>query len=177
MNVLLTGSKQVGKTSVCQAVVELARAGGHRPQGVLSPALYNGAGARVGFEALDIGSGQRWMLAHMDRELDGPRVGPFAFDSAGLARAVEVIQAACNGAPLLVVDEIGPLELERKEGLATALDLLPLPTPGHVLLVVRPTLLPQLHGFMGEPTSIYTVTECNRDILAAHVVREFWPHD
>ena len=36
MNVLLTGKRQVGKTTVCKQVAELARGLGHDPAGVLT---------------------------------------------------------------------------------------------------------------------------------------------
>ena len=181
MNVLLTGTRQVGKTSVCQAVAELARARGHDIQGVLSPALhcYDENSAKVGFEALDAGSGQRWLLAHTEQGLDGPRIGPYVFDAAGLARAIEVLERACHATDgLLLVDEIGPLELERSQGFAPILDRLPLQGPGHVLIIVRPALLPALRRRLSRADfSIYTVTEHNREILPGHIVREFWPDD
>jgi len=179
MNVLLTGTRQVGKTSVCQAVAELARARGHDIQGVLSPAMHDGNSAKVGFEALDAGSGQRWLLAHTEQGLDGPRIGPYVFDAAGLARAIGVLKRACDATDgLLLVDEIGPLELERGQGVAPILDRLPLQGPGHVLIVVRPALLPALRRRLSRADfSIYTVTEHNRETLPGHIVREFWPDD
>jgi nucleoside-triphosphatase THEP1 len=150
----------VGKTTVCQAVAELARRRGYRPDGVITPALYacpadwelgigNWELMKVGFEAVDVGSGERWLLARTDpstilrqgsgqalrqgsgqgsghrRELSGPRVGPYSFDPAGLARALRVLRrAATAGCDLLMVDEIGPLELEQGQGFAPILDLI-----------------------------------------------------
>ena len=158
--ILLTGRRGVGKTTVCQAVAELARRRGYRPGGVITPALYacpepvlsracpersrrvegrsrrDSRGAKVGFEAVDVGSGERWPLARTDQELGGPRVGPYSFDSAGLARALRVLRRAATAGTgatnrrnsavpcdLLMVDEIGPLELEQGEGFAPILDL------------------------------------------------------
>ena len=122
--VLLTGRRGVGKTTVCQAVAELARRRGYRPGGVITPALYNSHGVKVGFEAVDVGSGQRWPLALTERELGGPRIGPYSFDPDGLSRALGVLmRAATPGCDLLMVDEIGPLELEQGKGFAPILDL------------------------------------------------------
>ena len=179
MNVLLTGTRQVGKTSVCQAVAELARARGYDLEGVLSPALHDGNSVKVGFEALDAGSGQHWLLAHTEKRLDGPRMGPYVFDAAGLARAIGVLKRACDATDgLLLVDEIGPLELKRGQGFAPILDRLQFQGPGHVLIVVRPALLPALRRRLSRADfSIYTVTEHNREILPGHIVRELWPDD
>lgn len=177
-NALLTGTKQVGKSTVCQRVAELARARGYRAGGVLTPALHDGNGAKTGFEALDVGSGQRWLLALTEQGLDGPQIGPYAFDAAGLAQAIAVLKQACAAATdLLVVDEIGPLELEHGQGFAPVLDLLPLQGPGHVLIVVRPALLPALQRRLNRVDfSIYTVTAGNRGLLPAHIAQELWPH-
>ena len=175
MKLFLTGKRGVGKTSVCQAVVESARARGRRPQGVLSIALFDGSGVKVGFEAMDAGSGQRWLLAHTAQPLDGPRIGPYVLDTLGLARAIDVLKRACSTPDLMILDEVGPLEIERNEGFAPVLDILPLEGPGHLLIVVRPSLLPEMRRRLGRDSGIYTVSEGNRDILPAHMVQELWP--
>jgi nucleoside-triphosphatase THEP1 len=177
MNMLLTGLRQVGKSTVCQAVAELARTEGRQPRGILSPALFDSSGQKVGFEALDVSTGERWLLAHIERELDGPRIGPYVLDSAGLQKAVTVLTQACERADLMLVDEIGPLELMRNEGFAPVLDKLPLQGPGHLLLVIRPSLVAEVRRRLGRGFAICTVTEGNRSVLPEHVLREFWPDD
>jgi nucleoside-triphosphatase THEP1 len=220
--ILLTGRRGVGKTTVCQAVAELARRRGYRPDGVITPALYArpeqsrracpelsrracpadwelGIGdwelTKVGFEAVDVGSGERWPLAHTDpstilrqgsghcQELDGPRVGPYSFAPAALARALRVLRRAISaGCDLLMVDEIGPLELEQGEGFAPILDLLPVEGPTHTLIVVRPALLHplllRLRGAVGRPCrtgfTVFSVTEENRDELPLQIVETLW---
>jgi nucleoside-triphosphatase THEP1 len=64
-------------------------------------------------------------------------VGPYSFDPAALARALRVLRKAAtlrqafdraqdtaSGCDLLIVDEIGPLELEQGKGFAPILDLI-----------------------------------------------------
>lgn len=196
----------MGKTTVCQAVVELARRRGYRPGGVITPALHNSHGAKVGFEAMDVGSGERWPLARTDplttlrpfdfaqgrlcsgrgsghrQELGGPRVGPYSFDPAALARALRVLRrAATAGCDLLMLDEIGPLELEQGQGFAPILELLPSamesrPTAiRNLLIVVRPAFLDQLLlHFRGTECTVFRVTEENRDELPLRIVEELW---
>ena len=198
--ILLTGRRSVGKTTVCQAVAELARRRGYRPGGVITPALYNNHGTKVGFEAVDVGSGERWPLARTDpsatlrqgsgqalrlcsgqgsghrQELGGPQVGPYSFDPAGLARALEVLKRAISaGCDLLMVDEIGPLELEQGKGFAPILDLLPAEGPTHTLIVVRPALLDQLLLHLrGTEFTVFTVNEENRNKLPLRIVEKLW---
>jgi len=53
---------------------------------------------------------------------------------------------------LLIVDELGQLELKRNGGLTEAVALLeagPFPAAGHALIVVRETLLPLIEGHFG----------------------------
>jgi len=184
----LTGRRGVGKTTVCQAVAELARRRGYRPGGVITPALYACPEPRrracpadweltkVGFEALDVGSGQRWPLAHTDRDLGGSRVGPYSFDPTALARALKVLERAISAVcDLLMVDEIGPLELEQGEGFAPILDLLPFEGPTHTLIVVRPALLGPLRLRLRDTESaVFSVTEENRDELPLRIVEKLW---
>jgi nucleoside-triphosphatase THEP1 len=142
----------------------------------------------MGFEAVDVGSGERWPLARTDQELGGPRVGPYSFDPAGLARALKVLRrAATAGCDLLIVDEIGPLELEQGEGFAPILDLLPAEGPTHTLIVVRPAFVHQLllhlrkmvrpgspEPSFATPFKTFSVTEENRDKLPLRIVEELW---
>ena len=177
MNILLTGARGAGKTTVCRKLAEMARAKGFQPQGVVCPALYDDVGIKVGFEAEDAGSGERWLLAHTDLESGGPQIGPYVFDSFGLARANGVLERACQGSELLMLDEVGPLELKRGEGFAPILSILPLQGQGHVFIVVRPSLLAELRSRLGHDFSIYTVSEGNREVLPVHIGRELWPDD
>jgi nucleoside-triphosphatase THEP1 len=179
VNLLLSGQIGVGKTSVCQKVVELAQAQGHHPRGVLTPPLVDASGAKIGFEALDVGSGRRWLLAHTKRDRGGPRIGPYTFDRRGLDRAIDLLRDAIEGgADLLIVDEIGPLELEQGNGFAPVLDQLPLHGPGHILLVVRPALLQELRRRLSSAdVTIFTVTRGNRDNLPHRMMRELWADD
>jgi nucleoside-triphosphatase THEP1 len=176
----------VGKTTVCQVVAELARRRGYRPGGVITPALYSSHGAKLGFEAVDVGSGERWPLAHTDQKMGGPRVGPYSFDPTGMARALKVLERAISaGCDLLMVDEIGPLELEQGEGFAPILELLPSaamesrPTAiRNLLIVVRPALLDQLlRHLRGTQCSIFSVTEENRDELPLRIVEKLWGNE
>jgi len=173
----------VGKTTVCQAVAELARQRGYRPGGVVTPALYDDHGAKVGLEAMDVSSGERWLLARTDPSPGsghhperGPRVGPYSFDPTALARALKVLRkAATAGCDLLMVDEIGPLELEQGEGFAPVLDLLPPGMPTHTLIVVRPELLDALRlRLRSTSPAVFNVTRENRDALPRQIIEELW---
>jgi nucleoside-triphosphatase THEP1 len=158
--VILTGGRGVGKSTVCQRTVELARAGGHTCGGVVT--LRHADGSR---EVLDARTGHRRRLT-VDPDF-GPCViqGRFCFDPQTLAWADDVLAQAvpCH---LLVVDELGPMELVRGEGWARAIDVLERGDFALAIVVVRPELLALARRRLpSRPADVLTVTLDNRDAV------------
>lgn len=132
---ILTGERGVGKTTLC---LELARG---RPGfvGIVSPAIFDDSGAKVGFSALCLETGERWDLGRSDIRLDGPRYGKYSFSAAGFTRALGCLERALRLTDSVVVlDELGPLEMQEDGGFAPALPLLR--EASRVLVVTRPGL-------------------------------------
>jgi nucleoside-triphosphatase THEP1 len=176
MNVLLTGERQVGKTTVCKQVIELAHGLGHDPAGMLAPALPDKDGFPVAYHALIVADGEQRLLARADGDLGGPRTGRYSFDAGVLSwvigRLRRVISQGCD---LLIVDEIGPLELEQGEGLAPLLSDLSGGRLPPLLLVVRSELAGRLQKQLpGIPFRTFTVTQDNRQALPEAIVKELF---
>jgi nucleoside-triphosphatase THEP1 len=89
--------------------------------GILSLPRFDSAGLKCGIDVLDVATGERQPLA--DRSAGGGKtIGNYSFDEKSLSWAVERLEAAiASGADLLVVDEIGPLELVRRQGFVAVL--------------------------------------------------------
>jgi nucleoside-triphosphatase THEP1 len=144
---LVTGERGVGKTTFCRLLVEAARSArpGIAVAGILSlKALVEGAEAAI--EAIDVASGQRRRLAVRRRETDaadGPSTTRWQFTAAALAWGDTVLRAA-TPCELLVVDELGPLELERGEGWRSGLAAVDSGAYRDAFVVVRPELLDQV---------------------------------
>lgn len=104
--VLLTGSPGCGKTTLIQRVLERLE----RPAGGFFTQELRQAGIRKGFEIVTL-DGRRGLLAHVD--LPGPlRVGRYRLNMRGLEElAAASIRDAVAAGNLVVVDEIGPMEL------------------------------------------------------------------
>lgn len=138
--VLLTGERGEGKTTLCAELAETARRRGYVVAGILSPGWWSD-GRRAGYRVQDLLSGESRPLA-LRSAADGPiRQGEFVFDAAGLSfgRAA-LARGVAAGADLLIVDEVGPLEL-RGEGWAPELDRLHAHPTSATLWVVRPELV------------------------------------
>jgi nucleoside-triphosphatase THEP1 len=110
--------------------------------GILSPAVLED-GEKVVIEALDLRSGERRLLARR-RKGDSPTSGlltpAWAFDEATTAWANSVLQCATS-CDLLIVDELGVLEMERNLGWTAGLAAVSAGKYRYALVVVRPQLL------------------------------------
>lgn len=139
---LVSGDRQVGKTSFCQAWVDLARVAGWQTAGVLSIAVFE-EGEKTAIDVENLRSGERRRLASkLAGSCDGPRLGPWQFCAAALAWADDCLKNA-SPCDLLVVDELGPLEFERRLGWQSGLAIVTEGEYKTALVVVRPECLEQ----------------------------------
>jgi nucleoside-triphosphatase THEP1 len=110
--VIVTGSVDSGKTSWCR---ELAAA---NPgcAGVLLLKVYM-EGERIGYDALRLPAGDRLPFARVEGYepsgwIAAQRVGPFSISWAGLRAANARLTEAARQPGDIIVDEVGPLELD-----------------------------------------------------------------
>ena len=166
----------MGKTTVCKQVAELARELGYDPAGVLAPALLDEDGLPAAYHALMVSDGQQRLLARANGDLGGPRTSRYSFDADVFSWVIGRLRAAISqGCDLLIVDEIGPLELERGRGLAPLLSDLSARRLPPLLLVVRPELIGQLQNrFPNIPFRTFTVTQENRQALPGAIIKELF---
>ena len=168
---LLTGAIGAGKTTVAERVADLARRQGLVCGGLLAPALTNRSGTKIGILAVDLLTGDRRTLARTDRELGGPTAGVHSFDAAALTWAAGAIEAAIGACDLLIVDEIGRLELLGRAGLAAVVPRLASGEVRRSLVLVRASLLAELQATL-DPVDqvVFAVSAENRDQLPPHIL-------
>jgi nucleoside-triphosphatase THEP1 len=138
--ILLTGERGSGKTTLCSAIVENARRAKWQVTGVISPADFV-EGHKTAIDILNLASGRRRKLAHLRRSGDEGTLTPqWTFDEQGLEWGNSALKAAvpCD---LLVIDEFGPLELLRGQGLTAGLEAVESGLFSLALAVIRPELL------------------------------------
>jgi len=135
------GEPGSGKTNWCREYIDNRRKRGATVGGILCPAIEQ-QGQRVGSNALDLLTGQAVPFARLSDHSPfkaGEKIGDYIISREGISFACGAIeQAVENRCDLIVIDEVGPMELDGK-GLISAVELA-LASAVKVLIVVRSSL-------------------------------------
>jgi nucleoside-triphosphatase len=157
--VIVTGGRGAGKTTWCLELNRRAAEAGLAPHGLISPPVFAG-GEKLGIDLLRLPDGERRRLAGRigNGSLPPPR-GPatpdWGFDASTLEWADRFL-GELPGGDLLILDELGPLELKRQTGLTAGLGLIDSRRYRLSCVVIRPELLSlaQVRWPWGEPLEI-----------------------
>lgn len=174
MFILLTGKPKAGKTTACWKALPGLRSGGVKMAGFISPPILDANGKKTGIVMVDLASGKHQTFAHVAAPGESTDVGAYRIEE----HAVEWAQAVLSTALLanidwLVIDEIGPLELQKGKGFAFALEPLAdsLRVP-NALVIVRPELVGVLAERLGRTDLVrFEVTDENRATAPASLTR------
>lgn len=163
MNILITGRPGVGKTTLILRVLE----GFGMDSGGFYTRELREKGKRVGFELCTL-EGKRGVLAHTD--IKGHfRVGKYGVDLSGLEElGVKAVNRAIRNQSLIIIDEIGKMELYSTKFRQKVTEALNSSTP--VLATIGPQAIPFLQKIKSRPDVEYIeVTPNNRDDLVTHI--------
>ena len=136
---IITGDREAGKTRFCQAVLHEARRRHLTVAGILSPAIFS-QGKKMVIEAEDPASSEKHLLATLREEVPDAITRRWKFDDNAMKWASTVIgrSTPCD---LLIIDELGPLELEHQQGWIEGIQALDSRMYRAALVVIRPELL------------------------------------
>ncbi|MGB4568496.1 MAG: nucleoside-triphosphatase, partial [Dysgonamonadaceae bacterium] len=126
------------------------------------------------YGAVNAATGEERPFLRKNNEDGGLRVGSFSIDSAGLEFGQKAIARAMD-ANLLMIDEIGKLELEGG-GWHNELNALPLEKQLFIVLSVRLECVNDvINKWDLHPSAIYNVSEseCTPDTLASEIAAYF----
>jgi nucleoside-triphosphatase len=105
----ITGRPGIGKTTVLLKAAEELKAKGYHVGGMISKEVRQ-EGKRVGFEIVDLTGVKGW-LSHVEQRV-GPQVGKYKVNLGDLnSIGANAILDASKNADVVVIDEIGPMEL------------------------------------------------------------------
>ena len=111
----LTGKPGIGKTSLSLNVAQSVKESGYKLGGMVSREVRENE-VRIGFEIQDLKTGEKGWLAHK-KLIRGPRLGKYFVNLDDLENiGVRAISDTLDDQDinLLVIDEIGPMELLSK---------------------------------------------------------------
>lgn len=167
--IAITGRPGCGKTTLIRRVVE-ALQGRLSIGGIYTEEVREGR-ARKGFAIIDIATGRRGVLAHIDLEA-GPRVGKYRVNLKDIEElAVPAIREALETKGLLVIDEIAPMELASSEFVKIVKEALK--SEKHLLFAVQQRSSHPLAVRIRQEFSVYEVAPSNRDGLFRKLVALF----
>jgi len=113
MLIFITGRPGIGKSTVCKRVIDALKSLNLRVGGVICPEVRVGR-SRVGFKIIDLLSSSEGWLAHVNLKT-GVRVGKYGVNLRDLESiGVNAILNALSSADVIVIDEVGPMELKSK---------------------------------------------------------------
>ncbi len=112
-NILLTGRPRIGKSTIIQRVVEKLRSAGFRNIGGFYTAEIRVGGERVGF-MINTLDGKTGRLAEVGFE-SPYKLGKYGIDMKSFEDiALPALESAIHGDGLIVIDEIGYMELKSR---------------------------------------------------------------
>jgi nucleoside-triphosphatase len=176
----LTGQPRIGKSTLMKEMIARLKARGVGVGGMLTADIHEG-GQRVGFSLEDIRTGEKGILAHVQLNRSGPTVGKYTVNLADLDRlGTQAITEALARPELqiLLIDEIGPMELKSRRFVA-ALEKA-LASDKHLILTVHQRSAHELVQRIKRTFAITEVTVANRDDLPAVIMetlREITNHN
>ncbi len=146
---VLTGERSTGKTLVCTDLAAEGRARGLDVAGILTAP--SGPELHAPRQVIDIRSGSNRLFGVPSDGGTDPLTPRWSLNADVFAWATEVVMSA-TPCDLLIVDELGPLELTGGRGWVRALDVLRRGDYGAALVVCRPGLLGELEASLREAT-------------------------
>ncbi len=164
--VLVTGERQIGKSTVCQKLVKRLSRADYQLSGLLT--------RRTGphdLEVTELHTAQTYSLTvPFDPKVDRP-LGNFMFSPEAIRRSNAALDT-CFPIQVFFLDELGPLELQHHKGWVKVIAMLAEQAYGIAFVVIRPTLLMQaIDAFSATIYTVVRVRENNRDALPVTLYR------
>ncbi len=162
MNIIVTGAIGIGKTTVCQRVIEIAGSQGFACDGVIT---YKNSGGDIVIQ--NVRTGETKTLASTRSIYSGPCTAKYCFNPEGIEFGIKAINSGIS-ADISVVDELGHLEL-RGQGFTAVIEQVAAGQFRNCILVIRKELLPAFLSRLKVETTIFEATLENRNQLPGKI--------
>ena len=166
--IVLTGRPGTGKTTVLERTLEHLDRDGFAVAGLIQPGKFQD-GTKVGFSIRDLWTGREALLARRTSRESGQHGTGFPFEEEGLELARQALAFVPKDA-ILVVDELGPVELRGQGHMPALRRALESRPPRVLILVVRRHLVPALLAALSATDAHVIDVEAGGNEAVARVV-------
>jgi nucleoside-triphosphatase len=138
---ILTGELGIGKSTCCASIAEQARAAGFTVSGLFSQGVFE-RGEKIGIDLVAVETSERRRLGYLKRfGGQGLPVGKWFFNPDTIAWGNDILRKTglCD---LIIIDELGALDLDRGGGFQEGIRLLDEDCYHRALVVVRSEWVP-----------------------------------
>jgi len=141
--IIITGKRGEGKTTFLKKITSALKAEGLETKGFLSSAVYKD-GEKIGYRLLSISDNTEMNFISVNEHFGEINLGKYYFSDEGLEWGNNILKSYNgNDNDILIIDEIGPLELSGK-GWSESLDNLATLTQFNMIWVVRKEFLDEV---------------------------------
>jgi nucleoside-triphosphatase len=175
LRVFLTGEPGCGKTTVIRRIAGILANQGMKIGGIISGEIRPGA-VRVGFSLEDLLTHENGILAHVNLT-DGPRLGKYRVNLSDIERVgATAIRRAIAEADLVIVDELGPMELHSAPFIAAV--EMALQSPKHLIATIHKRASHRLvAAIKSNPNyQVIEITVDNREQMPSKIVEQLTTH-
>jgi len=166
--VVVTGPSDGGKTNTVTGLSSRLQNDGVRVFGFVQPGVYEEE-QKVGFRLRDVATGEEAVLATRGTRREGRYGTYFQFFDEGFELGRKALQRVKPGS-LLVIDELGPVELRGEGHMPAVRDALAVPDLIGAVIVVRRHLVPSLLAELNASDAIVIDVEKTGDRAADAVL-------
>ena len=171
MTIIITGEIGVGKTTVCQKFIDLARSRGYQCAGVIT---YKRAEGDIIIE--DVKTGETREFASTQQIYSRPHTTKYYFNPEAIDFGIRAIDKGSDS-DINLIDELGILELDG-QGFSQVPEQINKRQFKKCLVVIRKQLLQDFLSLLVSKPLVFETTADNRNELPADIFRvAFTGHD
>jgi iron complex transport system ATP-binding protein len=135
MHIIITGGIQSGKSTMAAELLAFLKEKKIAAAGILAPGLWRN-NQRRGFDLIDLKNGKKYRLARRRTDLNETDLTPFEFFPEGMKAGTRALtRVNCRKASVIMVDEVGRLELSNSGWAGSLKSLLTLTDALHIWIV------------------------------------------
>lgn len=106
---IIAGNQREGKTTFLNDTIRLLNLNSLKVEGIMAEGI-DAEGERQGFKLVNVATGKKVLLCHLEGKKNWRQTGKYFFNPEGLSFGINSLKNVTPGS-IVVVDEIGPLEL------------------------------------------------------------------